>query len=945
MPVKTSAGRATNSALDMVRTAARKIGQYLLDANPDILQSDLYISTCRILFYLVSHQLLADSPQQEQAALLFSQKHGAGLSHLPAAQNDLPADWLAHVYEHLLSFTIVNGQMQEHQGKSKKRSGSFYTPYELAVFAVEQALQCVQDRKDAGGANDKPYENSHRSVLRRLSQLKLVDPAMGGGTFLCAALSQLTEILRCALVAEVDSGQSLYEFWNLVATTAPKTDAQWDSELQKLLAVDGASTNCLSENPISFATDALRAMVAKRNLYGVDIDPGCVQIARLTIAGMCGRFAQDVFLSLENSLKCGDALLGLFRSPQECGQRGWAPHSPSFHWQSDFAPIFERAEAGFDVVVGNPPWEIHKPNSREFFQEHIANYWQLGKQDALHAQAKLAAQDQVVLEQWTKHEKDYKRLSQFFTSGAVYKLQSGADLNAYKLFVELAHQVAGQSGVVSLLIPAGICTDKGAGVLRKTLLQECWWKSVHGFQNTKGIFNIHRSFKFCLLTFQHGASTNEVQINMGHDSVLSARSTASISCPRAAIEAFSPINFSLLDVASKRDLQLLEKICSHAITVDSFLQEREFRFAREFDMTLDSHEFLPREKMELLGYRPDIYGYWICGDWQPIKEKKDGPGIEILSRDGQFVLPVDDIGSVAYPLYEGRMIDQFDDCAKGWVTGKGRRATWKKQDHLEPQYLVPAHLVRNKQSLKVGYLAVGSPTNARSMIAACIGAFPCGNSVPVLINHSIKQSLLLVALLNSFVFDYVLRSKMSGNNINLFLLKECFLPNQLSHLEEEILADVGAALSLNHTRHASSLLALQCRKSANPSFSAVFSQREGEKCLKSALRAALDAYVATMYGLDGQDFAHILADCSMPPSKGSPGAESRSNEKGFWRFEKNVPIHDRIAVRALDAFNRMQSERPRSILQNALNELQSVQQPIIEDLRRHSECLSAIRAH
>jgi hypothetical protein len=250
--------------------------------------------------------------------------------------------------------------------------------------------------------------------------------------------------------------------------------------------------------------------------------------------------------------------------------------------------------------------------------------------------------------------------------------------------------------------------------------------------------------------------------------------------------------------------------------------------------------------------------------------------------------------------------------------------------------------MRNKESLKVGYLAVGSPTNARSMIAACVGAFPCGNSVPVLINRSIKESLLLVALLNSFVFDYVLRSKMSGNNINLFLLKECFLPKQLSHLDEEILAEVAAALSFTHSRHAANLLALQSTKpGAKPSSSTAFSSNECETRVRSRLRAALDAYVAVLYGLNRSDFAHILADCSMPNGSHTP----RGSEKGFWRFEKNLPTHDRIAVRALDAFNRMQSEQPRDILRNVLYELHPVQQPALDDLKTHSECLSAIWAH
>jgi hypothetical protein len=42
-----------------------------------------------------------------------------------------------------------------------------------------------------------------------------------------------------------------------------------------------------------------------------------------------------------------------------------------FHWELEFSDVFCKQAAGFDAILGNPPWDIAKPNSKEFFPASI----------------------------------------------------------------------------------------------------------------------------------------------------------------------------------------------------------------------------------------------------------------------------------------------------------------------------------------------------------------------------------------------------------------------------------------------------------------------------------------------------------------------------------------------------------------------------------------------
>lgn len=803
---------------------------------------------------------------------------------------------LGCVYEHLLLYTVKDGKSRRCSfvaiEKSKKQLGNFYTPANLASFTVEDALK------------ELVFEASGRLLsAEKILALRIVDPSMGCGIFLSAALSYLSE--------------RLFESRSLAgASSTTRADCRRD-----------IAVNCL---------------------YGVDLDFAAVRIARYLLALQCGIGPNSEIESvLEQKLKCGNSLVGILPGSwlaRELEHRSTADTKNSrlaasdslcnelleigdvdtpfqyFHWAQQFPAPFSASNPGFDAVLGNPPWEIIKPNSREFFQQKHEQFWALGKQEALRKQDELRTAADVD-DEWKRYRNNYKLFSHWILKSGSFKRQGVSDINAYKLFVELSLMIVRTGGVVSLIVPSSLYSDKGAYELRQALLTENQWRYLRAFQNSEGIFAIHRSFKFCLVNIRKGGDTKELTTSFDLRNIEEVNHNSSIKLTLPQLKMISPNWLSVPEVESSRDLQLVEKLSDKSIRFDQFATAFGLKFRREFDMTNDSSKFILRDDAEQIGYRADSRGRWLLGNWQKCATNHavaaNGSGSSGLTASacGGFVISDGDIAEIALPLYEGRMIGQFDVAQKGWVRGKGRQALWLP---VPDGRILPQYLVSNKElvakgfcgnepgtesgAIKLGFLGVGSATNVRSMIAACLGQYPCGNSVPTFHCSDPKIVLALTACLNSFVFDYLLRLRLVGNNLNYFILQECFLPRPELLLSDVTILEIAARLSWNEKHFAPALKGFLSAPQKS-------SQLEAPERLR--LRCILDALIAELYGLNVDDLAHILRACdSVQPdrrAKGGGASALKPSPRGFWRVDKEKPAQFRQTVLTLDAFRALKA--------------------------------------
>ena len=313
------------------------------------------------------------------------------------------------------------------------------------------------------------------------------------------------------------------------------------------------------------------------------------------------------------------------------------------------------------------------------------------------------------------------------------------------------------------------------------------------------------------------------------------------------------------------------------------------KYAREFDMTNDSKLFPPRPKWEERGYKPDEYGRWIGPD-----------------------------GDVALPLYEGRMVGQFDFSQKGWVSGKGRGAKWHdipwEKKVVEPQYLVEheAYLQRANnetrvvfRGLKIGVMAIGSSTNMRSLIAGIADDKPFGNSVISLhLTHHANLKLAFLAVINSLAFDFTFRARLGGINVNQFVLKEapCLPP---TNAVVSSLVPLSARLSLVSKQMAHHSMRHREHFPRDWPWQKAWAVTPFDR---EAVTAAIEALCWCAFEFSWDDAIHMCQQCDF--SEESFAAESVKatlDPKGFWRVDKSLPPELRHTVLSLVAFHDLQA--------------------------------------
>lgn len=176
-------------------------------------------------------------------------------------------------------------------GSDRRETGTHYTPKSLTEAIVAETLTPVAY---VGPAEGTPREQWALKSPAELLDLKICDPAMGSGAFLVQACRWLSD--------------RLVEAWSQVEATG------------KTVSVDGEVLEAGSaKEPLPRDSEArtviARRLIAERCLYGVDLNPLAVELAKLSI-WLVTLAKGRPFGFLDHNLRCGDSLLGIHRLAQ-----------------------------------------------------------------------------------------------------------------------------------------------------------------------------------------------------------------------------------------------------------------------------------------------------------------------------------------------------------------------------------------------------------------------------------------------------------------------------------------------------------------------------------------------------------------------------------------------------------------------------------------------------
>ena len=407
----------------------------------------------------------------------------------------------------------------------------------------------------------------------------------------------------------------------------------------------------------------------------------------------------------------------------------------AFHWPLEFPDVMQRG--GFDVVLGNPPWDKLSPDHKEFFSVFDPEVRFLSPSDQKVVFDKLL-EDPLIAKRWDKHCRDLYAAVKFMKTSGRYRLFAAGhlgkgDFNAYRMFVETALAATKPGRVAAQFVPEGLYNGANATAIREELLEHFQLEKIAGFENTKGIWfpSIDTRSKFCLYIAKRGGQTKSFQASFrinSSDRLSDFLVGHALKIPKEVLLRFSPDAKTVMEFVAQEDINVCSKMYAAYPTLGEKIDGQYFRdYMREIDMTNNQK--------------------WFTEDENEV------------------------------PLFEGRMIDLYDYRAKKYVSGRGRAAVWEElafsdpgkrigpQWHIKREPLVDARK-RRMERFRIAYGWVASPTNQRSLITTIVPAgVICGNSVPTILleNGSDLDQLLFVGCANSLCMDFIVRKRVSLN--------------------------------------------------------------------------------------------------------------------------------------------------------------------------------------
>jgi len=489
-----------------------------------------------------------------------------------------------------------------------------------------------------------------------------------------------------------------------------------------------------------------------------------------------------------------------------------------FHWAYEFDEIIVN-RGGFDAIITNPPWENFKPDAKEFFQKHsdLVSKNTMRLEDFDKEKASLLGTYPELKSGWLDYLSGFPHVNLYFRNSPQYANQTAiingrkatTDLNLYKLFTEQCTHLLKKGGRCGIVIPSGIYTDLGATQLRHMLFEHTHLTGLFGFENRKRIFDgVDSRFKFVVLGFENGGKTTSFPVAfMRHDvrELEMFPRADSLQIDVNLITEISPDSLSLVEFQSSKDVDLVKKALQQPRLGKKLNDSWNVRLGRELHGTGDDS----------------------------LMEKSKGASL--------------------VPVYEGKNIHQFSTTwlpVTRWIAPLDGRSRLLGHDEDKGQKL-------SYEVFRVAFREIAANTNERSLIATILPP-ETFSTHKLMLNRDpsgigLSESVSLCAILNSFLFDYLVRQRVT-TSISVNVIEQLPIPRlTAAHPDFRPLVERAARLVGTSAEFDELLQEVFGRKATHKTHGVTDPQE------RLTLRAQIDALVARLYELTQEEFQHILS--------------------------------------------------------------------------------------
>lgn len=429
------------------------------------------------------------------------------------------------------------------------------------------------------------------------------------------------------------------------------------------------------------------------------------------------------------------------------------------HWHLAFPDVFsDDGRSGFDLVLGNPPWEKVKLSEREFFAARAPEVAEAAGAKRKGIIARLEVEHSALWKEFQDALRQAEGESHFLRTSGRFPLCGRGDVNTYSVFAEAMRDATSARGRTGMIVPSGIATDDTTKYFFGDCVLNHRIASLFEFENEGFFVGVGQGhmLRFCLLTLTGAGGAEAGQYlfratSIGDLEVQGRRVTLSAE----DLALVNPNSHTAPIFRTQRDADITMSVYRRVPVLMREGAPDGNPWAIEYDgmfhMTNESHLFRTAKELRADGAALDG-NVWVGGGerWVPLYEAK------------MFALWDHRLGSFEGCAKRPHQLPLIGDDAKSDPDVVAMPWYWINERELTERTL-PWYLALRD--------VTDSRASARTLVVAAIPPVALGNSAPVLRVGGGFGGVLLAAF-SSFMLDYIARQKVAGLHLNLIYIRQ-----------------------------------------------------------------------------------------------------------------------------------------------------------------------------